>query len=262
MQRLCEYSAQLPLVLVQDYTDEVWRKSTAMLEAGLTALQECTCNVQPFQELAHEATLNFSLDVTISGMMMHIGDAVQSTGKTVLQDKAAALLGTPLLANDVTGPSDGAPTVAEALEELAAFDRHHTGLRLVEDHEELSQRAYENLEIRVAAEFESYIRGALPLPLRTFVSISCWVQEPLTQNVQISQKAHVLKRLLHRWKFLGDSTEERAVADCNISNNTFTISTRVRHVDTLSAGSRSDDGPGGGHFQVTRRLGRSRTQSR
>ena len=29
---LCEYSAQLPLVLVQDYTDEVLWKSTAMLE--------------------------------------------------------------------------------------------------------------------------------------------------------------------------------------------------------------------------------------
>ena len=194
----------------------------------MKALQECTCNVQPLQELAHEATLNFSLDETISGMMVHIGDAVQSTGKTVLQEKAAALLGTLLLASDVTGQSDGAPTVAEALEELAAFDRHHTGLRLVEDHEELFQRAYENLEIRVAAEFESYIRGALPLPLRTFVSISCWVQDPLTQNVQITHKAHVLKELLHRWKLLGDSTEERAVADCNISNNTFTILTQVR----------------------------------
>ena len=168
-----------------------------MLEAGLKALQECTCNVQPLQELAHEATLNFSLDKTISGMMMHFGDAVQSTGKTALQEKATALFGTLLLASDVTGQSDGAPTVAEALEELAAFDRHHTGLRLVEDDEELFQRAYENLEIRVAAEFESYIRGALPLPLRTFVSISCWVQDPLTQNVQITQKSYVLKVLLH-----------------------------------------------------------------
>ena len=177
-----------------------------MVEAGLKALQECTCNEQPLQELAHEATLNFSLDETISSLTVHIGDAVQSTGKTVLQEKAAALLGTLLLASDVTGPSDGAPTVAEAVEELAAFDRHHTGFRLVEDYEELFQRAYENLEIRVAAEFESYIHGALPLTLRTFVSISCWVQEPLTQNVQITQKAHVLKRLVHRWKFVGDST--------------------------------------------------------
>ena len=144
---------------------------------------------------------------------MHIGDAVQSTGKTVLQEKAAALLGTLFLASDVTGQSDGAPTVEEALEELAAFDRHHAGLRLVEDHEELFQRAYENLEIRVAAEFESFTYGALPLPLRTFVSISCWVQDPLTQNVQVTQKSHVLTSLLHMWKFLGDSTEERAVAD-------------------------------------------------
>ena len=32
------------------------------------------------------------------------------------------------------------------------------------------------------------------------------------------------------------------------------------HVCTLSAGSRSDDGPGGGHFQVTGRLGRSRLE--
>ena len=46
LRRLSEYSAQLPLVLVEDYTDEVLRKSTAMLEAGLKALKECTCNVQ------------------------------------------------------------------------------------------------------------------------------------------------------------------------------------------------------------------------
>ena len=160
-------------MLVQDYTDEVSRKSAAMLEAGLKALKECICNVQPLQELAHEATPNFSLDETISAMMMHIGDAIQSTGKTVLQDKAAAVLDTFLLASDWTGPSDGAPTVAEALGELAAFDRHHTGFRLVEEHEELFQKACENLETRVAAEFESYIHGALSLPLRTFVSISC-----------------------------------------------------------------------------------------
>ena len=63
---LCEYVAQLPLVLVQDYMDEVLRKSTAMLEAGLKALKECICNVQPLQELAHEATLNLSVDETIS----------------------------------------------------------------------------------------------------------------------------------------------------------------------------------------------------
>ena len=89
----------------------------------MKALQECTCNVQPLQELAHEATLNFSLDETISGMMVHIGDAVQSTGKTVLQEKAGALLGTLFLASDVTGQSGGALTVEEVLEELAAFDR-------------------------------------------------------------------------------------------------------------------------------------------
>ena len=130
--------------------------------------------------------------------MTHVGDAIQSTGKTVLQDKAAALLGTLLLASDVPGPSDGAPTVAEALEELAAFDRHQTGFRLVEEHEELFQKAYENLETRVAAEFESNIHSTLPLLLRTIVSISHWVQEPLTQNVQITQKAHVLKELLRR----------------------------------------------------------------
>ena len=134
---LCEYSAQLPLVLVQDYTDEVLRKSTAMLEAGLKALKECTCSVQPLHELANEATLNFSLDATISAMMMHSGDAIQST---VLQDKAAALIGTLVWASDATGPSDGAPIVAEALEELAAFDRHQTGFRLLEEHEELFQK--------------------------------------------------------------------------------------------------------------------------
>ena len=64
-----------------------------MLEASLKALRESTGNVQLLQELAHEATLNFSLDEMISAMMMHVGDAVQSTGKTELQDKAAALLG-------------------------------------------------------------------------------------------------------------------------------------------------------------------------
>ena len=94
LRRLCEYAAQFPLVLVQDCTDEVLRKSTAMLEAGLKALKECTCNVRPLQELAHEATLNFSLDGTVSAMMTHIGEAIRSTGKTVLQDKPAALLGT------------------------------------------------------------------------------------------------------------------------------------------------------------------------
>ena len=53
-------------------------------------------------------------------MMMHRGDAVQSTGKTALQDKAAVLFGTHLLASDVTGPCGGARTVAEAFEVLAA----------------------------------------------------------------------------------------------------------------------------------------------
>ena len=162
----------------------------AMLEAGLEALKECICNVQPLQELAHKATLNFSVDETISAMMVHIGDAIQSTGTTALQDKAAALLGTLLLASDVTRPSGGASTVAEALEELAAFDRHHTGFRLAETQGTFPKSVRE-FETRVAAEFGSYIHGALPLPLRTFVSISCWVQEPLTQNVQITQKAHV-----------------------------------------------------------------------
>ena len=195
----------------------------------MKALKECNCDVRPLQELAHEATVNFSLDETISAMMMHIGDAILSTGKTVLSDKAAALFGT-LVGQRCEGPSDGAPTVAEAPEELAAFDRHHAGFRLVEEHEVLFQKAYENLETRVAAEFESYIHGALPLPLRTCVSISCLVQESLMQNVQITQKAHVLKELLHREKSLGDSTEEKAVADCNISNNTFTILTQMRQL--------------------------------
>ena len=56
-----------------------------MLEAGFKALRESACNVQLLQELAHEV---------ISAMIVHIGDAVHSTGKTELQDKAAALLGT------------------------------------------------------------------------------------------------------------------------------------------------------------------------
>ena len=123
LRRLSEYSPQLPLVLVQDYTDEVLLKRTAMLEPGLKAPKEGICNVQPLQELAHEATPNCSLDETISAMMMHTGDAVQSG----LHDKAAALFGKLLLASGVTGPCDGTPTVAEALEDLAAFDRHHTG---------------------------------------------------------------------------------------------------------------------------------------
>ena len=201
--------------------------------------------------------------------------------KTALQDKAAALFGALLLASDVAGPCDGAPTVAEALEELAAFGRQHARFRLVEEHEGLFQRAYENLETRVAAEFESYIDGALPLPLRTFGSTACRVQEPLTQNVQIIQKALVFKELLHRWKSLGDSTEDRADGDCHISKGTFTFLTSAAggrlgsalrfefpcehhasfHVDTVGYGSRSDDGPVG-DFQVTVRLCRSQTQSR
>ena len=203
LRRLCVYDAQMALVLVQDYTDEVLRKSTAMLVAGVEALKECTCNVQPLQELAHEATLNFSFDETISAMMMHIGDAIQSMDKTVLQDKAAALLGTLLLASDVTGPSDGTPAVAETVEELAAFDRHHTGFRLVEEHEELFQKAYENLDTRGAAEFESDIHGASPLPLRTFVSFSCWVQEPLTQNVQMAHEGSCSRGFATQVEILG-----------------------------------------------------------
>ena len=66
----------------------------------------------------------------------------------------------------------------------------------------------------MAAEFESYIHGALP--------------EQLTQNVQITQKAHVLKEVTHRWKSWGDSTEDRAAADCNINNDTSTLLTEVR----------------------------------
>ena len=81
------------------------------------------------QELAHGGALKFTVDETISAMMMHIGDTVHSTGKTALQDKDAALFDTLLLVRDVTGPRDGAPTVAEALEELASFGRHHAGFR-------------------------------------------------------------------------------------------------------------------------------------
>ena len=47
-----------------------------------------------------------------------------------------------VLASDVTGSSDGSAIVAEALEELAVFDRHHIGFRLVEEHEERFQRTY------------------------------------------------------------------------------------------------------------------------
>ena len=98
-------------------------------------------------------------------------------------------------------------------------------------------------------------------------------------NFQITQKAPVPEEQLHRWKSLGDSTEDRAVADCDVSKITFSqLLTQVRErqdglaallvlivhantIDTLSAGSRSVDSPGGGHFQVAVRLGRSRTQS-
>ena len=111
-------------------------------------MKESTCNVQLVQVLAHEATLNFSLDETISAMMVHIGDAVQSTGKTALQDRATSLLGTLLLANDRTGPCDG------------AHGRDHTGFRLVQEREERFQRACGILETRVAAEFESCKHGS------------------------------------------------------------------------------------------------------
>ena len=121
----------------------------------MLALKESTCNVQLVQEQAHEGILNFGLDATISAIMMHFGDAVQSTGKSEVQDKGAALLGTLLLASDVTGPCDGAPTVAEALQVLAAFGRTHPGSRLTDEHDGLVQRTCENFETRVAAEFES-----------------------------------------------------------------------------------------------------------
>ena len=255
---LCEYAAQLPLVLVQDYTDEVQRKSTAMLEAGLKALKECTCNVQPLQELAHEATLNFSLDETISAMMMHIGDAIQSTGKTVLEDKAAALFGTLLLDSDVTGSSDGAPTVADALEELAAFDRHHAVFRLVEEHEELFPKNVR--ESRNTCGRRVRILHSRRLATATAnIRFDFWLGAGTTDAERANHSegscpqdtggnpwvtAQKTGRLVsaHRLEF---PCEDHALF----------------HVDTLSAGSRSDDGPGGGHFQVTVRLGRSRTQS-
>ena len=62
LRRLCAYSPQLPLVLVQNNTDEVLRENTAMPEAILKAVKEFRCTVQLMQKVAHEATLNFSLD--------------------------------------------------------------------------------------------------------------------------------------------------------------------------------------------------------
>ena len=47
--------------------------------------------------------------------------------------------------------------------------------------------------------------------------------------MHITHKALVLKELLHRWKSLCDRTEDRAVADYNMCNDTFTISTQVRN---------------------------------
>ena len=43
----------------------------------------------------------------------------------------------------------------------------------------------------------------------------------MTQNL-------VLKKLLHTWKSLGDSTEDRAVANRDLSKNNFTILSQVR----------------------------------
>ena len=158
----------------------------------MKALKECTCNVQPLQELAHEATLNFSLDDTISAMMMHIGDGPP------LQNRSKSWR----LSTDTMQVSGWWRNTRNFFKKRTRISKHVW-----------------------PQSSKSYIHGALPLPPRTFVLISCWVQEPLTQNVQITQKAHVLKELLHWWKTLGDSTEDRAVADCNISNNTFTILT-------------------------------------
>ena len=90
-----------------------------------------------------------------------------------------------LLASVVTGPCDGAPTVAEALEGIVAFGRQHAGFRLVEEHEGLFEREFGNLETRVAAEFDSHIHGSFPLLLRPLVLVSCWVHEPLPKNMQI-----------------------------------------------------------------------------
>ena len=154
--------------------------------------KEFTCNVQLVQEPAHEGTLNFGWDATISAMMMHVGDAVQLTSKSEVQDKGAALLGTLLLASDVTGPCDGAPTVAEALQVLQTTSR----FRLAEEHEGVLKRTCENFETRVAAEFESYIHGALLLRLHTFVSISRWVQEPIIEKAVVSQGGAVQVEIL------------------------------------------------------------------
>ena len=49
--------------------------------------------------------------------------------------------------------------VAEALDEQAAFGRQHASFSLAEEHEALFQKAHENLEARVAAEFESHVHG-------------------------------------------------------------------------------------------------------
>ena len=190
------------------------------------------------QVLAHEATLNFSLDETISAMMIRSAGAVQSTSNTALPDKAASLLGTLLLASDVTGPCD------------EGHDRHHTGFRLVEEREERFQRACEILETHVGRKVRIvHARELWPLPLRTFVSvISCWVQQPLTQNVHITETAQ--------------KTEPSPIAT---SARTFSILTQVRqqqeghgsasrlefpckhrtlfHVGTNGAGSRSVDSP-------------------
>ena len=118
------------------------------------------------------------------------------------------------------------------------------------------------------AEFESYIHRALSQ----------------TQNVLIIQKDLVFKELPN-WKSLGESTEDRAVADWDISKNTFTILTQVRQQQGRLGSAGSLRGPMRapclvspryfrcqiaqrrqsrevGTYNVTVRLGRSLTQRR
>ena len=155
--RLCAYFAQLPLVLLQDYTYEVLRKSTALLEACWKALKESTCIVQIVQELAHEATLNFSLNQTISAMMTRIGDVVQSTGKTAFARQSCSSPWHNLVGRRcdraVWWRGHGCRSARRAGDFLQTTCRFEIGGGTQ------GTRAHENRETRVAAEFESDIHG-------------------------------------------------------------------------------------------------------
>ena len=165
----------------------------------MQALHESTCNVQLVQELTHEATLNFSLHETMSAMMTHSGDAVQSTGKTALQDKAAAILGTLLLASDVIG---------------AVCGRAHGGRS--------AHGAFGFRQTTSRFQLGGGTRNTFPTSVRES-------RESFGRRVRILLSGHLATAHI-RFDFLlgAGAAAQVEILGCDVSKNTFTIFTQVR----------------------------------